>query len=64
MNMFTFHFIILLYSDFSSNMCRRVGLFKGFPRITLEIRTLHSGIFFSVELSSHVGYQPSGAKKW
>ena len=30
----------------------------------LEKRTLHSGIFFSVEFSSHVGCPPSGAKKW
>ena len=26
--------------------------------------TLHSGIFFSVEFSSHVGYPHSEAKKW
>ena len=31
-----FFFIILLYNDFTSDVCRAVGLFKGFPRITFR----------------------------
>ena len=35
-----------------------------FTGVALEKRTLHSGIFFSVEFSFHLRCPPSGAKKW
>ena len=36
MNMFTFPFIILLYNDFTSNVCKGLRLFNEFPRITWD----------------------------
>ena len=40
----------MLYNEITSNMCRGVGLFKGFPRITLGymMQTNNTNVFLNV----------------